>query len=218
LAAAVEAAWTELQGAAEALSAARAEAGERLAREVEAALDDLGMAGTKFEVSFEAVGPADEAGRPAIQETGLERARFLISPNVGEEVRPVARIASGGELSRVMLALRTLAVDRVGQETVVFDEVDAGIGGGAAEAVGRRLGALADSRQLVCITHLPQIAVFGQEHLRVVKEVKDGRTVTRLDELDDGERTKEVARMLSGPEYTDAALAHAREMLGKHLF
>jgi DNA repair protein RecN (Recombination protein N) len=208
-------AWEEVLAAAGELSAARREAAANLGRAVEGVLEDLAMAGTRFEVAFEPVGPADGSGRAAVTETGLERARFMISPNVGEPPRPLARIASGGELSRVMLALRTLAARRVGQETIVFDEVDAGIGGGAAEAVGRLLGTLAGSQQLVCITHLPQIAVFGREHWRVVKEVAGGRTATRLDRLDDEGRTREVARMISGPDFTDAGLAHAREMLQK---
>jgi DNA repair protein RecN (Recombination protein N) len=208
-------AWDEVLTAARDLSAARGRAAEALGRAVEAALEDLAMSGTRFEVAFEPIGPPDDAGREAVTETGLERARFLISPNVGEPPRPLARIASGGELSRVMLALRTLSVRRVGQETIVFDEVDAGIGGGAAEAVGRLLGTLGGSHQLVCITHLPQIAVFGQEHWRVVKEVAGGRTMTRLDRLDDEARAREVARMISGPEFTAAGLAHAREMLQK---
>jgi DNA repair protein RecN (Recombination protein N) len=208
-------AWQETLDAAQKLSDDRRQAAETLGRAVERTLEDLAMAGTEFQVAFEPVGPPDESGREAMTETGLERARFLISPNVGEPPRPLARIASGGELSRVMLALRALDVRRVGQETIVFDEVDAGIGGGAAEAVGRLLGSLAESHQLVCITHLPQIAVFGREHWRVIKEVVGGRTATRLDRLDDEDRTREVARMISGPEFTEAGLAHAREMLHK---
>ena len=146
---------------------------------------------------------------------GLEAAEFVISPNPGEELRPLARIASGGELSRIMLALRSV-VGRDGRGlTMVFDEVDAGIGGRVAEVVGRKLRAIASDRQVLCVTHLPQIAAFADQHLAVTKRPERGRTVASVSCLDNDGRVEEIARMLGGETITSAARDHAREML-KH--
>jgi DNA repair protein RecN (Recombination protein N) len=136
-----------------------------------------------------------------------------VAPNKGEEMRPLAKIASGGELSRVMLAIRSLCGSGDNAKTLVFDEVDSGIGGRVAEAVGRRLRDLAQGNQVLCVTHLPQIAAFASKHFVVKKHVSSGRTETSIRSLDEKERVEELARMLGGEIITDAARRHAREML-----
>jgi DNA repair protein RecN (Recombination protein N) len=156
-----------------------------------------------------------EIAPAAWSESGADRVQFLVSPNLGEEPRALEKVASGGEISRIALALKTcLAPARARQDgrTLVFDEVDAGIGGGAAEGVGRRLKRLAASSQVLCVTHLAQIACFADHHYRVEKHEAKGRTVATVVELDARERVQEVARMLSGQKTTPEALRHA-EML-----
>jgi DNA repair protein RecN (Recombination protein N) len=150
---------------------------------------------------------------------GADAVRFLISANVGEEPRPLEKIASGGELSRVALALKAAAAgsarprkDAV-PRTLVFDEVDAGVGGGAAEAVGRRLKKLAAAHQVLCVTHLPQIAGFADHHYSVEKRESKGRTLTAVTELDAEARRREIGRMLSGEKITPEALKHAEQLI-----
>ena len=174
---------------------------------------------TEFQVSFHSL-PVDESTNPylatknrMITATGIDRATFLIAPNIGETLKPLASIASGGELSRVVLALKALLAKTDSVETVVFDEVDAGIGGGVAEVVGKKLADLANHHQVICITHLPQIAKFGDRHYRISKHVSQGRTRTSIRLLNDEDRYKEIARMLGGEKITQATLEHAREML-----
>ena len=208
--AAAAAAYERIAGA---LSARRRTAAKEFARALEKALADLAMARTRCEVRF----GSDAGGREATwSERGLDEAEFYISPNPGEDVKPLARIASGGELSRIMLALKTLAGVNMSDEpgkTLIFDEVDAGIGGAVADVVGGRLRLLGDRFQVLCITHLPQIAAYGTTHYRIAKSVKGGRTstgVTRLEGLD-GET--EIARMMGGADVSAAVLAGAREMI-----
>jgi DNA repair protein RecN (Recombination protein N) len=156
-----------------------------------------------------------EVGMTPLEEprsTGYERIEFLFSPNPGEPPRPLAKIASGGELSRLMLAIKQVLPEG-DVPTLVFDEVDTGIGGATSELVGRKLKKVAGRQQVLCITHLPQVASCANHHLRVDKQVKDGRTSTRLAVLNESERTQEIARMLAGEKITDSALAHAAEML-----
>ena len=144
--------------------------------------------------------------------TGFEKAEFLFSPNPGEPPRPLAKIASGGELSRLMLAIKQILPEG-DVPTLVFDEVDTGIGGATSELVGRKLQKVSGRQQVLCITHLPQVAAFANHHLRVEKKVFEGRTSTSLVELDGTERISEIARMLAGEKITDSARAHASEML-----
>jgi DNA repair protein RecN (Recombination protein N) len=151
----------------------------------------------------------------AVSDSGIDRAVFTIAPNVGEALKPLAAIASGGELSRVVLALKSILAHSESVATIVFDEVDAGIGGAVAEVVGRKLSELARHHQVICITHLPQIAKFGRHHFRISKQVADGRTRTTIHLLSADERTREIARMLGGEKITRVALEHARELLGK---
>jgi len=164
------------------------------------------MEKTSFRVALEigALGP-----------TGTDRVEFLISPNPGEPLKPLARIASGGELSRVMLALKSILarVDRV--PTLIFDEVDVGIGGRTAHVIGEKLAALGKEKQVLCVTHLPQVASRGDLHFTVRKEIQGERTVIRLCHLTDEERVDELARMLGGQEGSAMAREHAREMLSR---
>jgi DNA repair protein RecN (Recombination protein N) len=143
----------------------------------------------------------------------MDRVEFLISPNVGEEVKPLAKIASGGELSRIMLAMKRILAKVGGRQVLIFDEVDAGIGGAIAEVVGRKLRELSKHHQVICVTHLPQIACFADHHYSVKKEVRAGRTITTVDRLEKETIVDEVARMLGGVKVTEKTRAHAREMI-----
>lgn len=190
-----------------------------LAKKLEMELTTLKMSQTQFQVFLRTISAGDKADPyltidgKTIDETGIDCASFLIAPNVGEDLKPLAGIASGGELSRVVLALKAILAETESVETVVFDEVDAGIGGGVAEVVGKKLSFLARHHQVICITHLPQIAKFGDHHFKISKHVEQGRTITNIDPLGDEERIKEIARMLGGVEITRATIDHAREML-----
>ena len=203
------------------LSRVRKETAKTLAQKVEKELTSLKMPHTKFKISFRTL-PADEDAAPyltieeqTVFETGIDQATFRIAPNVGEPLKPLPSIVSGGELSRVVLALKAILAETEAVETIVFDEVDAGIGGSVAEVVGKKLSSLARHHQVICITHLPQIAKFGDHHFRISKRVSDGRTSTIIKRLSETERVKEIARMLGGEKITRATLDHAHEMLGK---
>jgi DNA repair protein RecN (Recombination protein N) len=193
---------------ADALTRKRLAAGGSFSRALEKTLGDLAMARTRCDVRF-----APAATEAEWSERGVEQAEFYISPNPGEDLKPLARIASGGELSRVMLALKTLASTDAPGKTLIFDEVDAGIGGAVADIVGARLQALAGRCQVLCITHLPQIAAHGSTHFRISKSVRQGRTVTEVARLTPPEREEELARMIGGADVSATVLAGAREML-----
>ena len=190
------------------ITAARIEAAADLKKRVEKELASLAMERTVFEVSI-----ASAAWSP----NGADAVQFLISPNPGEEPRPLEKVASGGELSRIALALKTCATGSPkpgnAPRTLVFDEVDAGVGGGAAEAVGRRLKRLAASNQVLCVTHLPQIAGFADHHYSVSKRELGGRTLAAVEELDIDSRRREIGRMLSGERITPEALRHAEQLM-----
>ena len=211
----------KLARSAENLSKTRKQAADILAKKVENELSTLEMSQTKFKISLQSI-PAEKSinsyltcDNKAISETGIDRATFMIAPNVGEALKPLSSIVSGGELSRVVLALKAILAKTESVETIVFDEDDAGIGGSVAEVVGEKLSSLARYHQVICITHLPQIAKFGDYHFRISKHVSRGRTITGITLLDDKERVKEIARMLGGVEITRATLDHAHEMLDK---
>jgi DNA repair protein RecN (Recombination protein N) len=144
---------------------------------------------------------------------GIDEIEFYITTNVGEMAKPLNRIASGGELSRIMLAVKKVLAKTGSVGTLIFDEVDSGVGGAVAEDVGKKLKDVAQHHQILCITHLPQIACFGDKHYRVAKTVSDERTITSVDFLSEEERLEEIARMLGGSELTKKTRAHAREML-----
>ena len=165
------------------------------------------MSGTRFEVSVKVA---------EWSASGADEIEFLVSPNRGEELRPMGKIASGGELSRISLALKT-AIGDAGSSgdvhTLVFDEVDAGVGGAAAASVGKRLKILSATNQVICVTHLAQIAGFADHHYAVSKSEKNGRVAAGVEELDKKERTREIARMLSGETVTAEALKHAEQLM-----
>jgi DNA repair protein RecN (Recombination protein N) len=201
------------------LSSKRSQTAKLLAKKVEKELASLRMSGTKFKISLQTIPESDNSDPHlvvkgnTINETGIDHASFLIAPNVGEDLKPMASVASGGELSRIVLALKAILAEKGSVETLVFDEVDAGIGGSVAEAVGRKLSKLARYHQIICITHLPQIAKFGDNHFRITKNVSQGRTITSINPLNEKDRIKEIARMLGGMEITKTTLEYAREML-----
>ncbi len=215
----IEAQQARLADQSRKLSAERKNSARSLGAKVESELASLNMAQTRFEVLLQTL-PADPGFEPfltvdgfAVGETGFDRACFMIAPNVGEDPKPLAAIASGGELSRVVLALKAILAQSDAVGTIVFDEVDAGIGGGVAEMVGQKLAALARYHQVICITHLPQIARFAHHHYRISKHVAGGRTHTRIEPLEAEARVQEIARMLGGATITPKTLDHAREML-----
>jgi len=200
------------------LSTHRRDAAERLARAMEDRLAALDVPHARFTVAFDAEqqvtqGHAVQVDEYLLDENGMDRVAFLFSANPGEELRPMAKIASGGELSRIVLALKELQARERAEETLIFDEVDAGIGGRTADMVGQRLKALARRHQVVCITHLPQIACYGEHHFAVRKIARHGRTITALEGLSGEARLEEIARMLGGVNVSSKTRAHAREML-----
>jgi len=209
----------KLSGSALELSSKRSQTATLLAKKVENELASLRMSGTEFKISLQSIPASNNLDLHlvvkgnTVNETGIDQARFLIAPNVGENLKSMAGIASGGELSRIVLALKAILAEKGSVETLVFDEVDAGIGGSVAEAVGKKLSNLARYHQIICITHLPQIAKFGNSHFRITKNVSDGRTITSICPLDEKDRIKEIARMLGGMEITQTTLDYAHEML-----
>ncbi len=203
------------------LSQKRKKAALDLTAQVEKELKGLGMGGCQFQMVFSSLVSEGEADENYLHEgtvlsrTGIEKGEFYIAPNVGEGLRPLARIASGGELSRILLVLKGLLSHQDSLETLVFDEVDSGIGGSLGEAVGRKLAQLSQTSQVVCITHLPQIAAFAQAHFQVVKETRDKRTQTKIRLLREEEQVEEMARMLGGSSASSKTLSVAREMLAR---
>ena len=204
------------------LSNRRREAGEHLSAGIEAELEELSMARARFGVGLvwrdDSEGAYADARRVAFDLTGLDRVEFLIAPNVGEPLKPLVRIASGGETSRLMLALKTVLAQADRTPTLIFDEIDAGIGGRIGSVVGQKLwdltisdGGKARSHQVLCVTHLPQLASYSDLHFHVRKGVVGDRTVTSVDPLDGGEREQELAGMLGA--ITEQTRASAREMI-----
>ncbi len=191
------------------LSAQRHAAAARLGEQVTAAMQELGMAGGRLAVELEAV-PEDQ---PA--PGGLERPEFLVSANPGQAPQPLAKVASGGELSRISLAIQVVTAQCGQVPTLIFDEVDVGIGGRVAEIVGQLLRRLGESRQVLCVTHLPQVAAQGHGHLRVRKHSKKQETRAEITPLVEQDRVDEIARMLGGIEITEQTRAHATEMIGR---
>lgn len=194
----------EVRALAQKLSLERKRVAKELKRLIEKELSSLGMKKTTFEVKIE---------EQPLSLKGKDRVEFLISPNIGEEVKPLAKIASGGELSRIMLAMKKILAKVGGRQVLIFDEVDSGIGGAIAEVVGRKLKELSKHHQVICVTHLPQIACFADTHYSVRKEIRGGRTVSVVDRLEGEAVIEEVARMLGGVKVTEKTRAHAKEML-----
>jgi DNA repair protein RecN (Recombination protein N) len=205
----------ELLQLGEELSKARKEAGEELARGVEAELRDLGAQQPVFQVEVNRLeeGVAIGEGGLLAGSRGMDRVQFRLSMNLGESPRPLWRIASGGELSRIMLAMKKVLAEAERVPTLVLDEIDAGIGGAVAHALGEKLAHIGRSHQVLCVTHLPQVACFAQHHLKVGKEIRGDRTVTVVSVLDWEGRVEELSRMLGGRVVSARARANARELL-----
>lgn len=204
LTAAIEKAEAAVGKMAARLTKARRQAATDFAPLIGRELADLGMAATRFEVSVEP---------QAITSRGADKVEFLLSPNPGEPLRPLARIASGGEMSRIMLAMKSVLVRAGATPTMIFDEVDVGVGGRTAQTIADKLAALAAQAQILCITHLPQIASRADTHFAIEKQVEAGRTTVSVTALNTDGRVEEIARMLGGTRRTDAVVQHAREML-----
>jgi DNA repair protein RecN (Recombination protein N) len=201
------------------LSEKRQAMAQHVSQVAEVELASLKMNQTRFQVSLIPVVSNSEPdpfflfGDRLMTETGFETARFLIAPNIGEALKPMSDIASGGELSRIVLALKAILAQTDAVETIIFDEVDAGIGGTVAEMVGNKLANLSRFHQVICITHLPQIARFGDHQFRIEKAIVNQRTTTTIHKLTHDERIKEIARMMAGENVTAKTLAHASEMM-----
>lgn len=183
----------------------------RLKEAMEAEIRTLGMAGARFDVIFKE--PSSNVGEPLFNRKGVDEVEFYLATNVGETLKPLSRIASGGELSRIILAMKKVLARTGSVGTIIFDEVDSGIGGATAEIIGEKLRDVSGYHQVLCITHLPQIACFGDSHYRVTKMVSGGRTDTCMRVLSSEERLEEITRMLGGVELTEKTREHAREML-----
>jgi DNA repair protein RecN (Recombination protein N) len=203
---------------AEKLSLERQRIAKRFKRDMEREVKSLGMPDTTFEIHFVTQDEKEDqppffVGGKRLTALGMDQVEFYFSPNPGEPVKPLAKIASGGELSRLMLAIRSLVLSPEEVSTLLFDEVDAGIGGGIAEIVGKKLKQVAASHQVICVTHLPQIAALADSHHVVQKEVVNGRTFTEVKCLGEKDRVDEIARMLGGIKITDKTRRHAEEMV-----
>ena len=193
------------------LSQERRRKAARLKEAMKAEIRTLGMAGARFEVVFKE--PSFNGAEPPFNRKGVDEVEFYLATNVGETLKPLSRIASGGELLRIILAMKKVLARTGSVGTIIFDEVDSGIGGATAEIVGEKLRDVSGYHQVLCITHLPQIACFGDRHYRVTKMVSRGRTDTCMRVLSDEERLEEITRMLGGVELTEKTREHAREML-----
>ena len=194
--------------AADELHAKRVKTGLDLGKKVTAVMQELGMGGGKFAIEV-------NADQERFTAKGIDQVEFMVAANKGQPEKPLAKVASGGELSRISLAIQVIAAQATAIPSMVFDEVDAGIGGGVAEIVGRQLRTLAAKRQVLCVTHLPQVASQTHQHLRVAKQTKGQNTFTSIEPLDKKTQVEELARMLGGVEITETTRKHAREMISK---
>lgn len=203
---------SELQKISLKLSGRRKSLASEIEKKVEKELKRLKMEKARFAISFAEIAKS-EKGLYRVTLRGIDDIEFLISPNPGEELKPLAKIASGGELSRVMLAIKSILAEADMVPVLIFDEIDSGIGGVVAEVVGEKLKEVAKKRQVLCITHLPQIAGFADAHFKVSKRVIDKKTVVKVDELDKNSRVEEIAKMLGGEKISEISRKHAREIL-----
>jgi DNA repair protein RecN (Recombination protein N) len=191
------------------ISLARSRCAQQLGEAVTGHMQELGMPGGVFQVNLDPLPQGD----PGLH--GMERIEFLVSANAGQDPKPLTRVASGGELSRISLALQVVVSATGKVPTLIFDEVDVGIGGRVAEIVGQQLNRLGQTRQVMCITHLAQVAAQGDSHLQVSKATENGITSTSLRHLDEAARISEIARMIGGIEISEQTLAHAEDMLAR---
>jgi len=197
---------------AEELTGIRREGVRKLEKQIIKEINLLGMKKARFKINIQTIPPLAEA-MEKVKESGNEEIEFLISPNPGEELKPLRKIASGGELSRVMLALKSIGKEIERLKTLIFDEIDSGIGGKTAEFVAQKLKTLSNKHQVLCITHLPQIASFAPHHYRIDKKIAKERTFTTIKKLSFEERVVEISRLLAGSRITETSLRNAREML-----
>ena len=197
-------ALAEAEAAADRLTESRKTAGEKLSKAICSELEFLDMPNVRFVANIEDIG---------LTENGRDSVEFLISANVGEEPKPLAKIASGGELSRIMLAIKNVLAETDGVDTMIFDEIDTGVSGRAAQKIAMKLRSASKGRQVICVTHLAQIAAQGDVHLYISKSVSDGKTYTNIKSLIEEERVSEIARIMGGMEITQLQLESAREML-----
>ena len=202
--------------ASRALSRAREEAARRFEKQIEAQLHELGMKHARFEVRFE---PLPHSAKEAVQRFtagGMDQVSFMMTANLGQPLKPLARVASGGELSRIMLALKNIQAEKAGIPSMVFDEIDTGISGRMAQVVAEKMTEIAGHHQVICVTHLPQIAAMADTHFLVQKEERDGRTRTSVMRLDEAARTQELSRMIGGAQaQSESSLSHAGAMLSE---
>jgi len=212
----IEKKFSAYQASSEKLSSLRKKSALELEKEVEKEISLLGMKKARFKIKIQ-TSPLSFDAMDKVKESGTEEVEFLISPNPGEELRPLRKIASGGELSRVMLALKAIGKEEGASKTLIFDEIDSGIGGKTAEFVAQKLKKLSNQHQIICITHLPQIASFATHHYRIDKKVEKERTFTTVKKLSFEERVTEIARLLAGSRITETSLKNAREMLEHNL-
>ncbi len=212
----IEKTFKEYQTRAQALSQLRHQGARQLESQLEKELAHLGMKQARFQINVTSY-PLSLAEISRVKETGWDEVEFLLSPNPGEELRPLRRIASGGELSRIMLAIKAIGKEAAAGKTLIFDEIDSGIGGKTADFIAQKLRSLSLRHQVICITHLPQIASFAHHHFRIDKRVEGERTFTSVKKLNFEERVKEISRLLSGAHVTAYSLQHAREMLRHNL-
>ena len=194
----------QVQQAADMLTSRRHKAAKEFLSRVKKELEFLNMPSVRLSVS---------AGRSGWKPDGQDELEFLISSNAGEEPKPLAKIASGGELSRVMLSIKNVLAQKDKVGTAVFDEIDTGVSGKAAQKIGQKLQEVAQNRQVICVTHLAQVAVYADHHLLIEKAEQDGRTFTTIKPLEGRGRVEEIARMISGENLTETAIQNAREML-----
>jgi DNA repair protein RecN (Recombination protein N) len=216
LAVQIEAVFNEYKKQAEKLARLRKQRARDLEKDILEEIALLGMKKAKFKIKIDTI-PLRSEETDKISEKGTEEVEFLISPNPGEELRPLRKIASGGELSRIMLALRSIGKEGDQLKTLIFDEIDAGIGGKTAEFVAKKLRQLSKQHQVICITHLPQIASFPPHHFKIDKQVSQERTFTTVKKLGLEDRVTEIARLISGIHITETSLKNAREMLTHNL-
>jgi len=196
---------TELNKLCAKLSELRLKAGQKLAKAVEAEIQELGMKKARFAITL--------TKEQEAQSYGIDKVDFIFSANPGEELKPIKSIASGGELSRLMLGLKTALSNVYGSPVLIFDEIDSGVGGPTGQAIGKKLKALSQERQILCITHLPQIAAFGNANYAVSKTQKNGKTITEVNKLSQNNKIEEIAKMLSGNKIIQTALNHAKELI-----
>ena len=208
--------FNEYKSHADKLSELRKKNAVKLEKDVEKEISLLGMKKARFKIKIETTSFMPESIE-SVKESGTEEVEFLISPNPGEDLRPLRKVASGGELSRVMLALKTIGEETDTFKTMIFDEIDSGIGGKTAEFVAQKLRQLSRTHQVICITHLPQIASFATHHYKIDKKIDKERTFTSVKKLSFEERVTEIARLLSGTRITETTLKNAREMLSHNL-